>query len=78
MSTFSIDDLTIDDLVDLEELGLSLDDIMADGMSGKTLKALAWIIFRKDEPELTYEEAGKRPLSQLMSLFDGEETDSPN
>lgn len=67
--SLDINDLTIDDVVDLEEVtGSSIQNIMqtADGVpQGRFLKALVWITQRKIDPSFTFEQAGAVSFSAL-------------
>lgn len=64
-----VNDLTIDDVVDLEAVtGESIQSIMStDGGApqGKFLKALIWITQRKVDPSFTFADAGNVSFSDL-------------
>lgn len=58
---------TLNELAEIEHLtGANLDDI-ANGASGQVIRAVAWIIGRRNNPALTLEEAG-----ELSIRFDTE------
>lgn len=61
------DAFTLDDLAELEELtGVSIDDLKgADAPKLKVLKALAFIVMRRNDPDLTFEAVGKIPFAKL-------------
>jgi len=67
-----VNDLTIDDVVDLEEVtGCSIQDVMsttAGSPQGKFLKALVWITQRKIDPAFTFEDAGNVSFSALAEV----------
>jgi len=77
--TIDINELTIDDVVDLEEaVGRPIQDILGDRASapqGKTLKALIWIVQRKDNPDFTLDDAGKVNFVDLKADVEVEELD---
>ena len=68
----NIDDLTIEDVVDLEEKsGLTASELFGpDGDEkprGRALQALVWICVRRDDPSFTFEDAGKMKFAELQS-----------
>jgi hypothetical protein len=70
--SIDINELTIDDVVDLEEaVGRPIQDILGDRSTapqGKTLKALIWVVKRKTEPGFTLEDAGKISFVELSKV----------
>lgn len=58
---FDLDDLTVEEIEDIEEAtGCSIDRLFADDRPrGKTLRAIAWIVKRREDPAFTFEQAGK-------------------
>lgn len=64
---FDPEDLTLDELEELEELlEGSLDGMLAgDAPKGKALKAIVWIMLRRDNPEATLEDAGRLKIRDI-------------
>ena len=56
-----ISDLTISEIVEIEELtGMPLDSLgQPDKPKGKMLQAMAYISKKRDNPDFTFEDAGK-------------------
>jgi len=67
--TLDINDLTIDDVVDLETaVGRPIQEILGQDSSapqGVTLKALIWISQRKKDPSFTFDDAGQVSFTDL-------------
>ncbi len=59
-------DLTLNEVEQIEDLcgGVSLDNL--DLGRAKTLKAIVFVLMRRDEPEITLEEAGQIKLNGLL------------
>ncbi len=59
-------DLTLNEVETIEDLcgGVSLDSL--DLGRAKTLKAIVFVLLRRDEPEITLEDAGNVKLSGLL------------
>lgn len=72
---FDIETLTLNEVEILEDLtGGSIDSMLEEGSPrGKTLKALAFIIMKRDNPDVTLEEAGNTQLSVVMESFSEDE-----
>ena len=49
---------TANELVQIGELGISLDEISR-GSTGRAIRAVAWVIGRRTNPKLTLEQAGE-------------------
>ena len=63
--TIDIEDLTLDEVEEIEEItGESLDN-MAAVRKGRMLKALAFIILRRDRPDITLEEVGAMKMGEI-------------
>jgi hypothetical protein len=63
---FNLDDLTIGDMEDLEELaGTPFDEIDWSKPNIKTLKAMIYVAGRKDNPDLTIEAVRDMKVSDL-------------
>lgn len=61
------DELTLDEIEELETiLGGGIDGIFNQGSpKGHALKALIWIISKRDNPDFTLEDAGKLRLADI-------------
>ena len=72
--TFNIDinDLTIAEVVEIEDLtGMQLDALGQDDKpKGRMLQALAYITKKKENPEFTFEDAGKLKITTASSKPD--------
>lgn len=68
---FDFDDLTIDEVEQIEEItGVSIDALQEKGMAkGKTLKAIVFVVKRRADPEFTIEQAGKLPVRDIEALL---------
>ena len=72
---YSVDDLTLDELEQLEEaIGVPFDQM--EFGSAKVLKHFAHLLISKTNPDFTLEDAGKLPISALMEDEDVEEEDA--
>lgn len=62
---FDLDDLTIEEIELLEEkTGVPIDEIGGKGIKkGTMLRTMAYIMKRRENPEFTWEEAGKLRIS---------------
>lgn len=70
--TFNINDLTIAEIVTVEELtGLPFDALSdPDKPKGKMLQALAYISKKRENPEFTFEMAGELSISMESEELD--------
>lgn len=75
-----IETLTLNEIEELEDLsGRSVDVLMEVGTpKGKVLKALVYIAMKRTNPDITLEEAGNIPMSEVMAALGGEDDDSGN
>ena len=77
--TFNIDinDLTIAEVVEIEDLtGMPLDALGQDDKpKGRMLQALAYITKKKENPEFTFEDAGKLKITTASSKPDPNDDD---
>ena len=77
--TFNIDinDLTIAEVVEIEDLtGMPLDALGQDDKpKGRMLQALAYITKKKENPEFTFEDAGKLKITPASSKPDPTDDD---
>lgn len=75
-SAVSVDDMDINEIIELEELTDSSVEVLFDEGTprGKTLRAVAYIVLKREYPDITVEEAGAFKLSIVMeALTEGEE-----
>ena len=72
-----ISDLTISEIVEVEELtGMPLDSLgQPDKPKGKMLQALAYITKKRDNPDFTFEMAGNIKITTTESKTDPLEED---
>jgi len=73
----NVDDMTIGDVADVEEVtGRSLEELFAEGQpKGRAMQALVWVTKRRDDPEFTFEDAGKLKFSVLANVGGAEDVD---
>ena len=64
---FNPDDLTLDELEEVEDLiGMSIDTAFNVGQpKGRTLKVFAFIVLRRDNPDITMEDVGAMKVAEL-------------
>ena len=63
--TVDIEDLTLDEVVEIEELtGASLDQ-MGTVNRGLMVKSLAFITLKRDDPSLTWEDVGQMKMGMI-------------
>jgi hypothetical protein len=72
--TFDFESLTLDEVEQIELItGSSIDQLLDAGQAkGKALKAIIFIMKRRQDPSFTLEQAGQIPLAEANSLFAGE------
>ncbi len=72
-----ISDLTIAEIVEIEELtGMPLDSLgQPDKPKGKMLQAMAYISKKRDNPDFTFEDAGKIKITTTETKPDPLEED---
>jgi len=65
--------LTLDEVEIVENLcQKSIETLMDDGVPrGRALKALIFILMRRNDPNYTIEQAGKLSLAEAATLFEG-------
>lgn len=75
--TLDIADLTIAEIVEVEDLtGMPLDALgQADKPKGRMLQALAYISKKRENPEFTFEDAGKIKITTTETKSDPLEED---
>lgn len=67
----NLDDITLAEVADIEKMAeapigwLSEDD----KPKGKLLQALNFVMKKRENPNVTMEEAGKTPLSEIMKML---------
>ena len=71
---FDFESLTLDEVEQIELIaGTSIDQLMDSGSpKGKALKAIIFIIKRREDPSFTLEQAGRIPLKEAQDAFLGE------
>jgi hypothetical protein len=71
---FDFESLTLEEVEQIELIaGNSIDQLMDAGQpKGKALKAIIYIIKRREDPSFTLEQAGKIPLKDAQDAFLGE------
>jgi hypothetical protein len=79
MAKFSIDDLTMDEIDEIETLSNAPIDAMNEtgSMKGKPLKALALVIGRRRDPNLTWQGIGKMTLAQAQAIIEAVDDADP-
>jgi hypothetical protein len=72
--TFDFESLTLDEVEQIELItGSSIDQLLDAGQAkGKALKAIIYIMQKRQDPSFTLEQAGSIPLSEANKLFTGE------
>lgn len=70
------DQLTLDEVETIENLaGVAIDKIVNDGMpKGKNLKAIMFVLKRRENPDFKLEDAGKFTVAEVTALFGGDNT----
>lgn len=68
---FDFDDLTIEEVEQIEEItGVSIDAIQEKGSAkGKTLRAIVFVVKRRTDPEFTIDAAGRLPVRDVEALL---------
>lgn len=71
---FDFESLTLDEVEQIELIaGTSIDQLMDAGQpKGKALKAIIYIIKKRQDPSFTLEQAGQIPLKDAQDAFVGE------
>ena len=67
-------------LIEVEEIelmtGRSIETIMSDDAPrGRAMKAIIWVLKKRQDPSFTLEQAGKLSLKEAAALFQGDEAD---
>lgn len=71
---FDIEELTLDELeVVLEMADSTFKDFEQGNISPKTLKAVAYVFMKRDNPDVSIEEVGKLTIKTLMESVGKEE-----
>ena len=64
-----MNELSIDDLIDLEDEGVNLSKLTdISDIGGRALRALVWVVCRKDDPDLTLEQVGGWSFTALAGI----------
>jgi len=80
MKKFDIESLTLNEVEIIEDMtGKSIEaigDVTAP--KGAVLKAMVFVVMRRDNPDVTADEAGDMPMTEVMGLFgaDDDEDDA--
>jgi hypothetical protein len=66
--------LTLDEIETIENLtGTSIDRLGEDSTpKGKNLKAIIYVMKKREDPSFTIEQAGKYSFTDALALFDGD------
>jgi hypothetical protein len=69
--------MTLSEVEEIELLtGRSIETIMSDDAPrGRAMKAIIWVLKKRQDPSFTLEQAGKLSLKEAASLFQGDEAD---
>jgi hypothetical protein len=69
--------MTLSEVEEIELLtGRSIETIMSDeAPRGRALKAIIWVLKKREDPSFTLEQAGKLSLKEAAKLFQGDEAD---
>jgi hypothetical protein len=79
-AAFDFEGLTLNEVETIEQLtGVSIDQVVADGTpKGKNLKAIIFVMKRRENPNFTLDEAGRFSISEAMALFGGKDPKDKN
>lgn len=71
MAVFDFESLTIEDVETIEHIsGRAIDSIMDDeSPKGKTMKAIVFVVKRKENPMYTLDDAGKLSFKEAMEML---------
>jgi hypothetical protein len=69
--------MTLNEIEQIELLsGRNIDSIMDDNAPrGRALKAIIFVMTKRDKPDFTFEQAGALSLEEATALFGGDEED---
>lgn len=72
---FDFESLTLSEVETIEQLtGGSIDNVVGDGVpKGKNLKAIIFVMKRRENPNFTIEEAGAFSVKDAMVMFGGKD-----
>jgi hypothetical protein len=67
----ALNDMTIDDIAEVERLsGQPLADLSnSAAMKGKLMKAIVFVLRRRDNPEFTFEDAGRMTMGEMNEVL---------
>lgn len=70
-ANFDFESLTLDEVEQIELItGSSIDQMLDAGQAkGKALKAIIFIMKKRQDPSFTIEQAGKIPLTEANAMF---------
>ena len=77
--SFTLEDLTLGDVEDVETYAGQPLASLADASSnkGRLMTALAWVIQRKENPKFSLEDAKKMPMGEITKLLNSEDEANP-
>jgi hypothetical protein len=77
MAKFDFETLTIAEVETIEQIsGSPIDALMDDkSLKGKSLKAVVFIVKRRENPQFTLEDAGQLSFKDAMGILNAGETD---
>lgn len=77
--SFTLEDLTLGDVEDVEKYAGQPLASLADASSnkGRLMTALAWVIQRKENPKFSLEDAKKMPMGEITKLLNSEDEANP-
>lgn len=71
---FDFEAMTLDEVETIEALtGASIDSVVADGKpKGKNLKAIIYVLKRRENPDFKIEDAGKFTIAEVSKILGGD------
>jgi len=68
--TFDLNEVTLGDIVDIEEVcGLAWDDVLdMQNLPTKVLLAMVWVAKRRDNPDYTLDDARQTPVAEIQAM----------
>jgi hypothetical protein len=70
------DQLALDEVETIENIaGVAIDKIVRDGVpKGKNLKAIMFVLKRRENPDFKIEDAGKFTVADVTAIFGGDDS----
>jgi hypothetical protein len=77
MAVIDFNSMTLNEVEEIEMLaGRSIESLMEDGAPrGRALKAIIWVMKRREDPNFTFEQAGALSLAEASAVFTGDPQD---